>query len=138
MQAIFNPVCNWPYPDDMRAGRPSKAPRSPFGQRLFSLREEKGLSQQQVAEKLGISQQSYALWERRSVALKPEQLAQLAEIVGTTVDFLVGHQYTPPRKGGPVGRTRLVFEQVSKLPRHHQQKIIEVVDALLSKHLKAS
>ena len=33
-----------------------------------------------VAEQLGISQPSYALWERKEVALRPEQLTTLVNI----------------------------------------------------------
>lgn len=36
------------------------------------------------------------------------------------------------RRGGPVGRTRRVFETVSQLPRNQQQKILDVVDALVA------
>ena len=120
------------YITSMPGGRPSNSKRPLFGERLFETREERGLSQAQVADKLGIAQQSYAAWERRTTALRPEQLIQLAELFGTTVDFLVGYKSTPKRKGGPVGRVNQVFEQVSKLPRHHQQKILDVVEALIA------
>ena len=42
-------------------------------------------------------------------------------------------QNSRPR-GGPVGKTRQVFETVSHLPRHQQQKIIEVVEALVAQN----
>jgi transcriptional regulator with XRE-family HTH domain len=106
--------------------------RSPFGARLFQLRKERGFSQRQMSQRLGIKQQSYAAWERRVVALKPEQLAQLAGILEVPVDSLIGRQNSPARKCGPVGKVRLVFEEVSRLPLHQQRKIIEVVQALVS------
>jgi len=118
----------------MPAGRPSKNPRTSFGQRLYAVRTEKGLSQKQVAEKLGLAQQSYAEWERNPTALKPDQLATLADILETTVDYLVGHKTENQRRGGPVGKTRKIFEEVSKLPRHQQSKVAEFVEGFVKLH----
>jgi len=85
-----------------------------------------------MAQRLGIKQQSYAAWERRAVALKPDQLAQLADLLGVPVDALVGKSSVRVRKGGPVGKVRQVFEQVSRLPLYRQRKIVEVVQALVA------
>lgn len=136
MQEIFNNVCNGLYTGSMPAGRPAKNQRCYFGQWLFTFREEKGLSQKYVSDKLGMTQQSYARWERRSVALKPEQITQLANILETSVDSLVGHQNGHKHRGCPVGKTRLLFEEVSKLPRYQQNKIGEFVEGFLVLHRK--
>jgi transcriptional regulator with XRE-family HTH domain len=136
MQAVSTIACNWTYTPSVPGGRPSTAKRSLFGTRLFQLREERGFSQKQMSEKLGIKQQSYAAWERRAVALKPEQLTRLAEILEVPLDSLVGRQNGSTRKGGPVGKIRLVFEEVSRLPLYQQRKIVEVVQALVSTQRK--
>ncbi len=122
------------YDDDMKVGRPTQSMRSPFGTRLCALREAAGLTQHQVAQQLGISQPPYALWERRDVSLKPKQLSMLAKILGVRVEELIEEPQPSPHRGGPVGRTRRVFERVSQMPRHQQQKIIEVVEALVAQH----
>ncbi len=45
-------------------------------------------------------------------------------------ELIVGSE--PQKKvSGPVGKARWVFEEVSKLLRHQQQKIVRVVKALL-------
>jgi transcriptional regulator with XRE-family HTH domain len=112
-------------------GRPAKTNRTEFGERLVTARQEAGLSQAQVAEKLGITQQSYAGWERRETALKPEHLVQLAVTLNVTVDYLLGKESTRKRGGGPVGKARRMFEEVSKLPRDRQQHVLRVVADLL-------
>lgn len=96
------------------------------------MREAAGLSQQQVAQKLGFSQPAYASWERREVAIQPGQLMRLAEILGVSVEELFYTDKKVSRRGGPVGRVRRTFEAVSAMPRHQQKKIVEVVEALLS------
>lgn len=54
----------------------------------------------------------------------------------TTADYLIGISGTWKGSKGPSGKVRQVFEQVSKLPRRQQQKIVEVVEAFV--HQKAA
>lgn len=49
-----------------------------------------GLTQKEVAEKMGIQQPNYGQWERGIRKPKLETLEKLAEIFGTTVDALKG------------------------------------------------
>ncbi len=114
----------------MQTGRPTKTKRSEFGARLHAARETAGLSQAQVAAKLGIHQSSYADWERYPVALRPEQLSQLASILGIATEQLLGNSDSK-RRGGPAGKARQMFERVSQLPRATQQRILaNVQDSL--------
>lgn len=117
------------YNEPMLIGRPTKQPRTAFGQRLLASREAVGLSQAQVAEQLGITQPSYADWERYPVAFRPEQVAQLARILKVSLEFLFGYAPIQQRRGGPTGRLHHVLEKVSALPRHQQNKVIEFVEA---------
>jgi len=132
MQAKSINLFDAAYSGDMRTGRPSNAPRSDFGARLKALRESAGLSQKQVAEQLGILQGTYALWERRDVALRADQTAKLAEILGTSADELVVGAARRLARGGPTGKARRVFEEVSRLPRNRQQRIIATVEDMLT------
>jgi transcriptional regulator with XRE-family HTH domain len=117
----------------MTAGRPAKFKRSAFGDKLFAARQQMGLSQTQLADKLGITQSTYAGWERRTTALKPEYISSLAEALHVSVDYLLGHENGGQRKGGgPVGKARRIFEEVSQLPRHKQQRILGIVEDLLA------
>ena len=121
------------YTPGMITGRPAKTKRSEFGERLFAARQQLGLSQTQMAEKLGITQPSYAGWERRETALKPEHLVQLSSILNVTVDHLLGKENGRQRSGGPAGKARQIFERVSQLPRATQQRILaNVEDALMA------
>lgn len=109
-------------------GRPAKTHRTPFGERLFQARNKAGLSQAEVAEKLGITQQSFAGWERRETALKPELLARLADVLDVTVEHLLGAEAAPKRGNGPAGKLRRAFERASKLPRDQQKHVLRVVE----------
>jgi transcriptional regulator with XRE-family HTH domain len=135
MQAENNNFLPVPYDGGMKTGRPATSQRTDFGTRLHALREASGLSQQEVAKQLGISQPSYALWERRTTAIPVNQLTRLAEILGVRIDELfvvTSHSNGTQRKGGPTGKARRVFEEVSRLPRTRQQRILATVEDMLT------
>lgn len=128
MQAFFVTRPTDPYNPGVKTGRPSKYPRSPFGERLHAAREAAGLSQAQVAQKLGITQTAYAVWERHPVALRPEQIMQVAALLGVSPEQLFGPGEAQRRHGGPTGKARRIFERVSQLPRATQQRILANVE----------
>ena len=114
----------------MQTGSPPKTPPAAFGARLRELREEANLSQREVADVLGISQPSYAKWERREVAITASQLRTLADTLRCEVtDFFTDDE--PKRKPGPTGRAKRTFEEVSQLPRHHQRHILDVLETMM-------
>lgn len=117
----------------MQTGRPSKEPRTGFGQRLLGAREAAGLSQAQVAEQLGVTQKAYAVWERYPVALRPEQIERVASALSVSVEFLFG-KTTKTFGKGPAGKMRQLFDEASKLPRSQQAKIMAVLQPFISQH----
>lgn len=131
MQEKSDTLRNLPYDDGMRTGRPTDHPRTEFGARLTEARQRAGLSQAELAAKVAVDRRMIAHWERRSVTLKPEQLVALAAALITTTDELLGIK--PPRMTGPTGKVRQVFEQVSRLPRKQQAKVVEFVEAFVEK-----
>jgi transcriptional regulator with XRE-family HTH domain len=136
MQAFPITQPRGPYYREMQTGRPSKRPRSNFGQRLHVAREALGLSQAQVAEKLGITQSSYADWERYTVAIRPEQLTQLASILQVPVGDLLGaSEPKSKRPSSAKGRMKQMFEAASHLPRRQQQKIVDLLQPFVREHV---
>lgn len=101
------------------------------------MRERIGMSQQQLADAMKVNQQTIAYWERRAVTLRPDQLATLADVLKVSADELLGKAAPKVRGAGPSGKARQVFEIVSRMPRRQQQKIVEVVEALVAQHAHA-
>jgi len=131
MQAKTINIFNVPYDGLMQQGRPTKRARTDFGQRVFEARQRLGFSQAEIAKELGITQSAFAAWERTPVALKPEQLRTLADVLNTSIEELIGTKGGLKRYGGPTGKARRLFEQVSKLPRSQQQHVLTVVEAFV-------
>lgn len=120
---------------DMNQGRPARRPRTPFGERIAQARERAGLTQVQLAERLGTTQGNITSWEREVVALRPEQLNELADALGVSADYLLGReQNNTPAPNRPPGKLRQVFERVNQLPRHQQNKVVEFVEAYVDRY----
>jgi len=115
----------------MKSGRPPRSAHSDFGARLRQLRERAGLSQAEVARRLGIRQPSYALWESYNVALKPEQVVALAGIFAVPVAELFPAALGPSSQRRPPGRAGDLFAAVSRLPRRQQQKVCDILEPFI-------
>jgi transcriptional regulator with XRE-family HTH domain len=97
---------------------------------LRALREKAGLSQRELARLIDERQSNVSFWERTGLLPRSDKLTPIAKALGVTVEELLG-QDKPKRAAAPGGKVRGVFEQVQKLPRRQQDKIVEVVAALL-------
>lgn len=56
---------------------------------LIMLRKLHGFSQEEIAEKIGISRQAYGKWESGVTIPDIEKCSLLAEVYGTTIDSLI-------------------------------------------------
>ena len=74
---------------------------------LIMLRNINGYSQEQIAEKVGISRQAYAKWESGTTVPDIEKCQKLAEVYGITLDGLV----KTGAAGDPQGRPRALWDR---------------------------
>ena len=82
-----------------------------FAERLKTLRKQVKLTQAQIAEKLDISRQAYASWERGVKKPTQENLVKIAQILNVSVDYLVGNSdYTVDK----LDNIELLFRMNSK------------------------
>lgn len=67
-----------------------------FSQLLKETRKKNKLSQTELAARLGVTQQAVGKWESGRSSPDPATIVQIAEILGTTTDYLLGlHQPGP-------------------------------------------
>lgn len=102
-----------------------------LGTRIARLRKEQGLSQQALADELGIPQQTLAHYEvgraRMSVSLLPE----LAKFFGITIDDLLGYQQGTSKRG-PTPLMQRQIEQLNRLPKAKQRVVMDMLKGVLS------
>ncbi|MFA6627041.1 MAG: helix-turn-helix transcriptional regulator [Bacilli bacterium] len=63
-----------------------------FGTIFLQLRKEKGLTQDEVAQKLNVSPQAVSKWENDLSYPDVTILVEIANLFGTTVDYLLGKE----------------------------------------------
>ena len=96
-----------------------------FAERLKTLRKQVKLTQAQIAEKLDISQQAYASWERGAKKPTQENLVKIAQILNVTVDYLVGNSEEQPDE----------FDNIELLFRMNSKGLTEEEKIIFKKEL---
>jgi len=137
MQEKTGPPQFGPYtPGVARKPNPSKGQRPPQGTRLLTLRKAAGLTQTELADFLDVPQGNIAFWEWSEKPPRSDLLPKMAKALRVDVADLIAAAASAPlaKKAGPVGEVQRVFEEVRKLPRSQQRKIIETVDALVTQY----
>lgn len=87
-------------------------------EKIFNQRKLKGLSQEELAEKVGVSRQAVSKWETGEALPEITKLKALAEIFGVTTDFLLNEdeeRYTLPYEKKPDIFDRMT-DKIDKLP----------------------
>ena len=60
-----------------------------IAERILTLRKSKGMSQEQLAEAVGVSRQAVSKWESEQASPDPEKIIAMSEIFGVTTDYLL-------------------------------------------------
>lgn len=61
-----------------------------YGERIKHFRKLRGLSQGQIAIRLGITQSAVSQWEKNRTQPDPDQLIALVDLLGVSMDELLG------------------------------------------------
>lgn len=70
-----------------------------FEEKIVELRKQRGLSQEELAEQLGVSRQAVSRWELGSTMPDIPNLLQLCELFGVSADYLVRDEEYTAAKG---------------------------------------
>ena len=67
-----------------------------LGARIAQLRRDRGLTQDMLTQRMGVSPQAVSKWERGLAFPNPVWLDELADILGTSIDSLLTGR--PPKE----------------------------------------
>ncbi len=93
-----------------------------MGEKIRGLRKRLGLSQEELAEKLGVSRQAVSKWETGSDIPAAGKLKEIADFFGVTVDSLLRDETTPE----PVPVAPAKPDKAEKRPKLSRQKTAAV------------
>lgn len=107
-----------------------------LGTRIAQGRKARGLTQVQLAEQLGIAQQTLAHYEVGRVRIVASMLPLMADILDVSVDeLLTGQAITrPPGKRGPASKLQQQVEAIAMLPKARQRFVVDMLDTVLAQH----
>lgn len=91
-----------------------------FAKRLKCLRRTQGLSQVQLAEKLGVKKQSVCNWENDNIRPSIEMLEKAADFFGVSTDYLLGRPESTYSSSNTIDVTGLKPKQIE-----HLRQIVE-------------
>lgn len=100
-----------------------------FGRKLRECREEKGLSQAELARRLGTNHSLIGKYEREEVRPAVDVVMNLAKELGTTVSYLLGETSDTEILRDPNMLKRL--NDISQLPQEDRHCILYTIDGLL-------
>ena len=72
-----------------------------LGERIANARSERGLSQQELANQLGIKKSNLEQWESGKTAPRANHMNQLAGVLNVPLLWLMGGSDMPPSTMGP-------------------------------------
>ncbi|MBE6918505.1 MAG: helix-turn-helix transcriptional regulator [Ruminococcaceae bacterium] len=72
---------------------------------IYTLRRQRGLSQEQLAEALDVSRQAISKWENGAAVPELDKLQAIAAFFGVTLDELTGDATAPKTAPAPPQRT---------------------------------
>lgn len=104
-----------------------------LGARIAQARKDQGITQQTLADQLGIAQQTLAHYEVGRLRVPASMLPSLAQVLGLTVEELLGQpQVKASLKRGPAPKLQQHMERISRLPKPQQRFVIQVLESVLA------
>ncbi len=79
-----------------------------LAEKIFTLRKQCGMSQEELAEKLNVSRQAVSRWEVGSAQPDAENVLNLSRLFGVTADYLLNDDYESDRDVPIVKKTESV------------------------------
>jgi transcriptional regulator with XRE-family HTH domain len=104
-----------------------------LGKRIAILRRDQNMSQQQLADALGIPQQTLGHYEVGRSKLSAAMLPVLSDLFNVPVDVLVGRNTATLRAGkrGPPSQLERTICRINELPKAKQKFVLEMLETVL-------
>ena len=105
-----------------------------MAQRIKALRQEKGLTLEQVADVVGVGKSTVRKWETGMIAnMKRDKIADLAKALGTTPEYLMGwdEQKSSPTEPELSEGEKVLLDLFNRVPEDQQQLVLQMIRAAL-------
>ncbi|MEI6723688.1 MAG: helix-turn-helix domain-containing protein [Betaproteobacteria bacterium] len=101
-----------------------------LGARIAELRRAQDITQVQLAETLGVSQQTINSYEVGRRRVPVSALPTLARTLGVSMEALIGEKASPAKRG-PTPKFQQQLERLGRLPQAKQRVVMEMLEGVL-------
>ncbi len=108
-----------------------------LGARIAELRKAQNITQVEMADALGVSQQTINSYEVGRRRIPVSALTTLARTLGVNVETLIGEK-TPPAKRGPTPKLQQQVERLGRLPQAKQRVVMEMLEGFLNQAARSA
>ena len=107
-----------------------------LGARIAQARKDHGLTQNELAEQLGVAQQTLAHYEVGRARMPASMLPTVARLLTLSLDELMGQSVARRTvrgaRRGPASRLQQQIDAVAQLPKTKQQFVSQMLDTVLA------
>ena len=103
-----------------------------LGGRIARIRKDQDITQAQLAELIGITQQTINSYETGRRRVPVSLLPAIAKRLGVAVETLLGDDAKASSKRGPAPKLQQQMDRITQLPRARQQFVMQVIDSVLA------
>jgi repressor LexA len=110
-----------------------------MAQRIKNLRQEKGLTLEQVAEVVGVGKSTVRKWETGMIAnMRRDKIADLAKALGTTPAYLMGwnEKEESPSEPELTEGEQLMLKLFRQIPKERQPEALDLLRVALKMQQK--
>jgi transcriptional regulator with XRE-family HTH domain len=105
----------------------------PLGERLARLRRERGVTQQELARRIGLAQSNVSDYERGIYMPNAAMIIQIARTLSVSADELLGLERVHPDTGAIDRAILRRLRKISALSRRDRQAVLRTLDAFLGR-----
>jgi transcriptional regulator with XRE-family HTH domain len=102
-----------------------------FGARLAEIRKNRGLSQTELGQRIGVSKRVIVYYERENAQPPGSLLVALAKALRVSSDELLGLKPSDERVGPRTSRFAKRLQKIESLPASDQRAILKILDAFI-------
>ena len=104
-----------------------------LGRRIAERRKELGITQVQLAEQLGVAQQTMAHYEAGALRVAVALLPPLTRTLDMTLEEVVGEERKSAKSGkrGPAPKIQQQLERINALPKAQQRFVMQMIETVL-------
>ena len=102
-----------------------------FGKNIAGLRKGKHLTQDELAEQMGVTREIISYLEIRAENPTMEQILKFADFFSVSADELLYEESEGINKQGPKSTLQRQFEQLQKLPKSKQKIVSDMIEGVV-------